>query len=405
MVNHEQFARRMSVMKRVGSLRHFHSAKIITDYHFELFTKEVFASPERYIWVSFGLPTEILFAMDLLPVDPDLISSWVAGTGLIGDLIQQVEQETGLVQVCSFHKGDMGVLHSGVLPVPRALVMSPMTCDSYVKMANYIQETFGSAFFLLDMPQEHSPESVAYVRSQFQEMVAFLSETTGARLKPERLREAIHLSNQTIIWWKKGLELAIDRSFPNGIEAMSLHMGLLTTLLGHPIGLKAVQSFYSERMANPPTTEKRSCYRLLWIHFAPYYKSFIDVFESVLGASVVVNNLLYPYFEPLDEADPFTGLAERVLTFPYLHLQRPSSFFIRLAQKFSVDGAVHFLPLNCRCNLGSAHLIKEALETHGIPVLQLYGDIVDARLYSDAQVRTRMEAFIELIAARKGAST
>jgi benzoyl-CoA reductase/2-hydroxyglutaryl-CoA dehydratase subunit BcrC/BadD/HgdB len=55
----------------------------------------------------------------------------------------------------------------------------------------------------------------------------------------------------------------------------------------------------------------------------------------------------------------------------------------------------------CRQGTGSRGLITQELQKAGIPVLNLEVDCVDPRNFSEGQVRTRIQAFVETILARK----
>jgi len=65
-----------------------------------------------------------------------------------------------------------------------------------------------------------------------------------------------------------------------------------------------------------------------------------------------------------------------------------------MAKGYDVDGALIIVLKFCDPHLFDAPLLKEALESSGLPVLYLE---VEHALSGVAQLRTRMEAFIEMI--------
>ena len=72
-----------------------------------------------------------------------------------------------------------------------------------------------------------------------------------------------------------------------------------------------------------------------------------------------------------------------------------------MARQHQVDGAVHFSHWGCRQSTDALRVVAEALQAEGVPLLVLDGDCVDARSYSDGQYRTRLEGFVEMLAARR----
>ena len=70
--------------------------------------------------------------------------------------------------------------------------------------------------------------------------------------------------------------------------------------------------------------------------------------------------------------------------------------------QFDVDGVICGYLYNCRPIALGSHLIKQWVEERtGVPTLSLEIDIYDSRNYSAAALRTRVEAFVEMLLARK----
>jgi benzoyl-CoA reductase/2-hydroxyglutaryl-CoA dehydratase subunit BcrC/BadD/HgdB len=71
-----------------------------------------------------------------------------------------------------------------------------------------------------------------------------------------------------------------------------------------------------------------------------------------------------------------------------------------LAQKYRIDGAINPCHWGCRQGTGVRGLIAQGLKAIDIPVLNLEMDCVDERNFTEGQVRTRLEAFVELLENR-----
>ena len=71
-----------------------------------------------------------------------------------------------------------------------------------------------------------------------------------------------------------------------------------------------------------------------------------------------------------------------------------------MAEKFHLDGFVMHSNRSCRAySLGQYELAKRLSDKHGLPTLMVEGDQSDTRAWSDEQVVTRIEAFMELVRA------
>ena len=69
--------------------------------------------------------------------------------------------------------------------------------------------------------------------------------------------------------------------------------------------------------------------------------------------------------------------------------------------EFGVHGAINPCNWGCRQGAGARGLIERALGDAGVPVLNLEVDCVDPRSFSEGQLRTRVEAFVEMLSARR----
>jgi benzoyl-CoA reductase/2-hydroxyglutaryl-CoA dehydratase subunit BcrC/BadD/HgdB len=142
--------------------------------------------------------------------------------------------------------------------------------------------------------------------------------------------------------------------------------------------------------------------RLLWIQNRIQFKNpLIEMLEKEYGAVVVADELNAVTWEAIDPDDPYEGLARRAISIPFngrgsrriAHLQE-------MAAAFKVNGAINPCNWGCRQGTGARGLIGEGLKAVGVPVLNLEVDCIDSRNFSEGQLRTRVEAFAEMIATR-----
>jgi benzoyl-CoA reductase subunit C len=121
------------------------------------------------------------------------------------------------------------------------------------------------------------------------------------------------------------------------------------------------------------------------------------------GGAVVGDDLCTGsrYFSGLidEKADPVTAIAGRILTrvvCPAKHrgLTDRADHLVRLVREKRAQGVIFFLLKFCDPHAFDYPYLKEALDREGIPSLLLE---IEDRLPADGQLRTRFEAFVEMI--------
>jgi benzoyl-CoA reductase/2-hydroxyglutaryl-CoA dehydratase subunit BcrC/BadD/HgdB len=117
------------------------------------------------------------------------------------------------------------------------------------------------------------------------------------------------------------------------------------------------------------------------------------------GAKVVFEEFSHVYWEPMETHSPLEAIARRMLShFAYGPIERRLQVIKTMAERFAVDGVVHFSHWGCRQNCGSVRIIRDYLRREGIPLLLLDGDCADNRNNAPGQVRTRIDGFLEMLA-------
>jgi benzoyl-CoA reductase/2-hydroxyglutaryl-CoA dehydratase subunit BcrC/BadD/HgdB len=76
---------------------------------------------------------------------------------------------------------------------------------------------------------------------------------------------------------------------------------------------------------------------------------------------------------------------------------------LEMVDKYQVDGIVMHSNRSCKpYSLGQYDIKKIVEREREIPCLIIEADMVDARSFSESQVSTRIDAFMEIIRQRKG---
>ena len=74
----------------------------------------------------------------------------------------------------------------------------------------------------------------------------------------------------------------------------------------------------------------------------------------------------------------------------------------KLVDTLHPDAVIQFCHWGCKQSSGGSLLLKEKLNEMNIPMLILDGDGIDRRNSHDGQIKTRLEAFLEMLENENG---
>lgn len=380
---------------------------------------------------------EILRAMDVVPVYTENFAGVCAAKRMAEEYILKAEADGYSNLICGYVRVGLGFdamrkdlghmpenAPDGGMPKPDLLLGSSAACDPRFKWYQALGRYMDAPIFCHDvmMPpldvdaSEAQGYYVSYLTSQLRGVVEFLERKSGKKLDPERLWEAIKLSDEAdaLRWDAYQLRKAIPCPMPSEdhfsimvpalflrgtIEARDFFRDLLAELR-HRVSNK-LGSIPDEKM------------RFIWGGgLPPWHTMWIYNYFGSLGA-VFVAETSYRPFEivqvPVSVKDPVEYLATRHYlreTIRYAKAKRNSGhsdveFLLELVEGYSADGMVMHVSRSCRASsvgqLNKKYLVNKHLP---VPTLQLTSDVVDVRDYSEADWKMRIDAFVETVAAR-----
>jgi benzoyl-CoA reductase/2-hydroxyglutaryl-CoA dehydratase subunit BcrC/BadD/HgdB len=322
--------------------------------------------------------------------------------------------------LCSYARGDIGSALTkkspipGGLPKPDFLLACNNICGTVLKWYEALSRIFHVPLFLLDTPFVHhqmSSESLVYVKRQFEELIEFIEQQTKKKFDREKLKEVVRYSGESAILWKEVLDQCAHRPSPMSCFDAFINMAPIVTLRG----TKEVVNFYrdmkaelQERIAKGISAVPNEKYRLLWDNIPIWYKmrELGELFSSQ-GACLVADTYTSAWvFEGMETPDPMEGLALAYTT-AYLNISIDLMIarVLNLIKRFSINGVIIHSNRSCKpYSLGQYDIQRLIYERTGVPSLILEADMTDARVYSDAQAQTRVEAFIETLQNRMKAA-
>jgi benzoyl-CoA reductase/2-hydroxyglutaryl-CoA dehydratase subunit BcrC/BadD/HgdB len=366
-------------------------------------------SGELMAWCGVLVPFEVLHAFGIAACFVEFVGATLAGTGQAGPFIDAAEQAGYPSDACTFHRTVGGAMLQGLMPTPAVLVGTTCPCAGGTALIENMARHFDKPLFMLDIPYGRDERDHRYVADQLEAMVRFITDHTGRPLDRDRLRHVINLSNQARAALVEMYELT--KSVPSPARRRDLVN--LAFVIGLSLGTEAAieiavtyRDELAERVKNGIGGSGQERYRLLWVQNRIQFRTELEeMLERDYGASIVVDELNSITSGPIDPDDPFPGLARRMLTTPLAgDLDRRILALRRLARDYRVDGAIHPCHWGCRQGTGGRGLFARGFLEAGIPMLSLEVDCIDQRNFSEGQLRTRVQAFMEMLAERQTAT-
>ena len=362
----------------------------------------MFSPDWKSAWTTVFVPFEILNAMGVAGNFIEFVGAMLSGTGVSGPYLEKAEA-TGLsTDGCSYHRTIIGAAIDGFLPEPDLLIGSSFPCDGGLKALCHVGDIYNKEVFIINTPFENSPEAITYLAGQYRDMITFITNQTGRTLDHELLRISIHNNNIARGYIAEAMDLC--KNVPCPATSDDLKNFIIYVLLGGSEAVIEVSRTYRDefrhRVENNIPGLPGERFRLLWIqNRIQFPNNLIKMLEDRFKANVVIDELNHIYWDPLDEdEDPLMALARRQVAHPLVGpAERRLETLVELARDYRVDGAINPAHWGCRQSSGARLLFNNALQKVGVPVLHLDVDCVDERNFSEGQITTRLEAFMEML--------
>jgi benzoyl-CoA reductase/2-hydroxyglutaryl-CoA dehydratase subunit BcrC/BadD/HgdB len=365
-------------------------------------------------WVSSGAPVEVLVALGVLPLYPENYGAILGAQRAAVPLIEGAEARGYSSDLCSYAVSHLGSVFAPEkapmrgLPKPDMLVASNNICGTVVKWYEALADHFNVPLFILDTPYMHGPEMedhvVSYVAAQMEAFIAWAEKQTGRRLRQKKFRQTLELANQAVDLWREIRELCVHRPSPLNAPDLFTQMAPIVVLRG----ARQCVDYYGKLKAEVEERVEKDLgavpdeqYRLLWDNIAiwPGLFRFYHLFSRA-GACFVCDTYTHAWSVGIQADDPIEGLA-RAYTAVYINMsvQTRVQVMVAMAKRFGVDGAVLHANRSCKpYSLGQHDFRLAIMEEVGVPAMILEADMCDTRAYAEGAVKTRVEAFLEMLA-------
>ena len=357
-------------------------------------------------------PTEILYAMDIVPMHTET-TCWMTAlfTGECADILD-AGAELGLAaEICTAHRGLAGAFALGVLPRPDVMLWSNLICDNTAKSGELLMEINRCPGFFLDHPFQRTGDEMKYLIAELEDMISFLEEESGRKMNWERLSEMVARMDRQIELFREIGELR--KTVPSPFPTQGF-LQLLTTyylLPGQPEAieyLETVRNELAEKVAAGKGAVPHERFRLMTLFTPPMYlMGFLVEISQEYGAVSVTEPFFLHWGEGrLDPTRPLESIANKSYMMPEARsmygplTEQIISDIVDDARQYRVDGTIYYANNACRHTCATIKLFKDVLNEIDVPMLTLDCDIVDPTMTSKEEMRDKLAQFFELLEDR-----
>ncbi|MBN1614341.1 MAG: 2-hydroxyacyl-CoA dehydratase [Deltaproteobacteria bacterium] len=321
--------------------------------------------------------------------------------------------------LCSLQQVRSGALALGIVPVPDLVTGSSYFCDMGSKADELLHEIYGHPAIYVDgsmdsdwgaYPQLPSAR-IKYLGAQIDKLFATVKDLLGVEVTPQSSEKAMLISRRFFSGLGRLTKLMAADPMPvSGVESgLALNLAAASTGISMTEGAEAIELLCGEVAARVDTSEG------IMEKGAPRILSFIQPFSDpsithmMESAGLALSSSIVTV--PPPKRDPSIQIntlgeerAEAALRDLYHSGYGLVKRFEDAARRMEVDGVLWGYLFNCRPLAQYSHLVKQWVEEKtGIPTLSLEMDIYDSRNYGPEALKTRVEAFAEMLRARKAA--
>jgi bcr-type benzoyl-CoA reductase subunit B len=413
-------AEEMKVLDPEKEKRKIQSVKkmkeIMTAYYIE--AKTAGETGKKVAWITSGGPVEPLIVMDVIPVYPENHGAMIGASRMGAALYEKAEAMGYASDLCSYACSDIACAPInggpiGGLPRPDMLICCNNICGTVLKWYEIQARYFNVPLFILDTPfchTEYTREMRKYVRRQIDEYLRFLEEHCGKKYDYDRMKEVGKLSVTGQKLWQAVLDTTMHKPAPMSAFDAFFHLALIVTLRGTQQAVDYYEMLLAEmkqRIADGIGAIPNERYRLLWDNLPVWYRTkWLSEKFAAQDACLVADTYTSAWCGSLKYVDEnnFLETMAECYTRIYLNIgvDEMAQTVMAMVDKYDVDGIVMHSNRSCKpYSLGQYDIQRIVEKQKGIPSLMLEADMTDERKFSESQIETRIDAFIEILQEKK----
>ncbi len=365
-------------------------------------------------WITSGGPVEPLHVMDVIPIYPENYGAMIGASKMGVDLCERAEEMGYPRDLCSYARADIASAEVnggpiGGLPEPDMLICCNNICGTVLKWYEVQARKYNVPLFILDTPITHTEfndDMRRYVTRQSEEYIRFLEEACGKRFDYDRMKAVGELSIRGQQLWQEILDTTRNRPSPMTCFDAFFHLAMIVTLRGTQTAVDYYEMLLAEmkdRVAQGIGMLPEEKYRLVWDNLPIWYRlRWLSNKFMERSACLVADTYTSGWVGMLPSVDQSDFLGFMGETYARIFLNSGTDIMaeniMRMVEKYEADGVVFHSNRSCKpYSFGQYDIQRIIQKKMGIPTLMIEADMVDERSFSESQIETRIDAFIEML--------
>ncbi|MBE7481891.1 MAG: benzoyl-CoA reductase subunit B [Polyangiaceae bacterium] len=405
--------------------------QMIANHFDKLATAKEDGRKVAYTFVPGNL-TELMLALDMLPVLPEINALQSGMRKLSGNYITEAEKLGHSEDVCTYVKCDIGMMKSGnigptgtKLPSPDILLLSYTGCFTFMKWFELLKEEYKCPVAMLHVPYQGdghiTQEMRTYVVEQLErEVIPALEKAAGKKLDLDRLAELLERSRKAeddlVAVWESA------QNTPSPIDGYFGGVYYIGPIFSAFRGTQDACDYYAmlrreveQRVkegkgpVTPDGDALEEKYRLVvegppnWTNFFDFWRMFSREGATVVSSTYTRVGGLYDTGFRHDPKDPIGTLADYCLgCYTNLNLPMRTKLLASYIKKYKADGFLINSVKSCNSfSAGQLLMLRELERTTGVPGGFIESDLVDPRYFGKANIENRVQSYLQMLEARK----
>lgn len=321
---------------------------------------------------------------------------------------------------CGLWQMHVGAIVNGLIPRPDLIVASGWLCDQAAEADQVLAELYGIPVVYLngcqDWQWDELPElgvrQIKYLSAKMWRVGRKIEEVTGIKINDDVLRAGLKDMSKTYYNFQTLVDL-MAKADPQPISQSNLdliYMTVFTPLKNRDQVVEAVTTLCSEvkQLVDEGKGVVPKGAPRVFLATRPAINPAVWKMVEEIGLATPV--CLLDWIPPSTyDKSKYTDRMEALIAGIYRVSPVCSSsanirYDVSICKNYNVDGAVIMYPFSCRSYAINPLMIKKAIKDQlGIPAIAIEFGGYDTREYPAAMLRTRMEAFAELVMMNKAA--
>ncbi len=381
-----------------------------------------------------GNLNELIMCFDLVNNLPEVNAIQSGLRRQSGAYVLEAEKIGHSEDVCTYVKSDIGMMSKGNIapngkkfPNPDVLLLSYTGCFTFMKWFELLREQYKCETIMLHTPYmgdgKITRNMIDYMVKQLkEEVIPKLERISGKKFDIDRLREYLKKSVKAEDDLVRVLQSAKNK--PSPIDAYFGGIYYIGPIFGAFRGTDDAIDYYKflreeveERVAaglgpvTPDGDMGKEKYRLVvegppnYTSFRQFWKMFYDEGAVVVASSYTKVGGVYDFGFRHDPDNPLETLAEYCLgVYTNRNLPMRIQMLSDYIEQYEADGLLINSIKSCNSfSAGQLLMMREVEKRTGKPAAFVESDLVDPRYFSAANIKNRLESYLQMIEQKRAA--